>query len=57
MHKELIQIEAKLYKLQEQSSGYREKKAIEAIKDNVKLFYSCVKKKKKNENKYWATNQ
>ena len=47
LHKELIQIEVKLYKLQESSSAYKEKKAIEAIKNNVKYFYSYAKKKRK----------
>ena len=47
LHKELIQIEVKLYKLQESSSAFKEKKAIEAIKNNVKYFYSYAKKKRK----------
>jgi len=47
LHKELIQIEVKLYKLQESSSAFKEKKAIEAIKDNVKFFYSYANKKRK----------
>ena len=47
LHRELIQIEIKLYKLQERSASYQEKKAIEAIQDNIKFFYSYAKKKRK----------
>ncbi len=51
LNKELIQAEVKLQKLYKQSNAYHEKKAVEAIKENVKYFYSYAKKKSKVKTK------
>ena len=47
LYKELIQIEVKLQKLQNDSNEYKERKACEAIKDNFKYFFSYANKKRK----------
>ena len=47
LYKELIQIEVKLQKLQNDNIEYNEKKACEAIKDNFKYFFSYANKKRK----------
>ena len=47
MYKELIQIEVKLQKLQNDNIEYNETKACEAIKDNFKYFFSYANKKRK----------
>ena len=51
LYKELIQIEVKIQKLQQQSEEYQEKKACESIKNNSKYFFSYAKKKRKVRSK------
>ena len=47
LQNELIQVEVKLQKLYKESNLYHENKAVDAIKDNVKYFYSYAKKRSK----------
>jgi len=47
LQNELIQVEVKLQKLYKESYLYHENKAVDAIKDNVKYFYSYARKRSK----------
>ena len=51
LYSELIQVEVKLQKLCKESNLYHENKAVDAIKENVKYFYSYAKKKSKVKTK------
>ena len=51
LHQELIQAEIKLQRLYKQSHEYCEAKAVSAIQENVKYFYSYAKNKSKIKSK------
>ena len=47
LYKELIQVEIQLKKMAKQSALYHEHRAVEAIQNNIKYFFSYAKRKSK----------